>query len=148
MDELSLKINEILNSEEGMNQVRTLANSLGLSLPENFNSIATENKNILSAEQNKDGESNVQNNNQFQNERNIFSDSSKPSSINPDMLLNVGKMLSSSERNDKNTALLIALKDHLSEERQRKVDDAIKIMHLVKILPFIKEMGFFGGDKK
>ena len=39
----------------------------------------------------------------------------------------------------------MALKPHLSEERSKKVDDAVKIMQLIKLLPLIKESGLFGG---
>lgn len=45
---------------------------------------------------------------------------------------------------DKNTALLLALKPSLSPERQKKVDDAVRILQLLKLLPLIKETGLFG----
>lgn len=149
MNELTSKINEILSSEEGMNQVRNLANSLGLSLPENLNLPQTGQNQMNPAPQtNPLSQSPAANPPAVKNENPAPNNLAGGLSISPDMLLNIGKMMSSAGENDKNTALLLALKDHLSEERRRKVDDAIKIMHLVKILPVIKEMGFFGGDKK
>lgn len=55
---------------------------------------------------------------------------------------------------DKNTDLLMAVKPHLSDERQKKVDDAIKILGLLKLWPMIKESGILdslggllGGDE-
>ncbi len=42
---------------------------------------------------------------------------------------------------DKNIALLTALKPHLSEEKQYKVDKAVKIMHLLEIYSVLKESG-------
>lgn len=42
---------------------------------------------------------------------------------------------------DKNIALLTALKPHLSEEKQYKVDKAVKIMHMFEIYSVLKESG-------
>lgn len=42
--------------------------------------------------------------------------------------------LLNSEENNKDTALLLALKPHLREEKQEKIDKAIKIMRLLSIL--------------
>lgn len=42
---------------------------------------------------------------------------------------------------DKNTALLLALKPHLSEEKRIKADKAIKIMHLINAVSVLKESG-------
>ena len=42
---------------------------------------------------------------------------------------------------DENTALLISLKPHLSTQRRKKVDTAIAIMRIVKVLPLLKESG-------
>lgn len=46
---------------------------------------------------------------------------------------------------DQNVELLLALKPHFGEKRQKKVDDAIRIMQLVKMLPLLKETGIFGS---
>ncbi|MBE6853332.1 MAG: hypothetical protein E7505_07620 [Ruminococcus sp.] len=46
------------------------------------------------------------------------------------------------ENNDnKNTALLIALKPHLSPQKQQKVDKAVKIMNLLDAVTVLKETG-------
>ena len=37
--------------------------------------------------------------------------------------------------------LLLALRPHLSEEKQQKVDTAVKILKLLDIAPLFKEMG-------
>ena len=66
MSDITAKINEILNSEDGMNQVRNLAQSLGLNLPE-------ENQNPIQ---------NIQNN------------TAPTSQINPQMLMSLQNMIS------------------------------------------------------
>lgn len=58
------------------------------------------------------------------------------------MMMNlVGKF--NSTANDSRTKLLTALKPHLSEPRQEKVETAIKILKVLEILPLIKESGLF-----
>jgi hypothetical protein len=47
-------------------------------------------------------------------------------------------------REDKNTALLIALKPHLSLEKQEKVDKAVKIMNILEAVSVLKETGLLG----
>ena len=43
---------------------------------------------------------------------------------------------------DKRSELLIALKPHLSTERQKRVDTALKLLKIISIIPFLKEQGF------
>lgn len=58
------------------------------------------------------------------------------------MMMNlVGKFKSTA--NDSRTNLLTALKPHLSEPRQEKVETAIKILKVLELLPLIKESGLF-----
>ena len=44
-----------------------------------------------------------------------------------------------------NEKLLIALKPHLSKERQARVDTAVKILKLLELAPVIKETNLLGG---
>ncbi len=65
------------------------------------------------------------------------------------MLAKITGILRSLNTHDKNVELLLALKPHFGEKRRKKVDDAIRIMQLVKILPMLKEAGLFnlfGGE--
>ncbi len=55
----------------------------------------------------------------------------------------VGKLKDSGK--SENQKLLLALKPHLSEERQKKVDTAVKILKLLELAPFLKESGILGG---
>ncbi len=55
-------------------------------------------------------------------------------------VISVINRLNSSE-NDTKTQLLYALKPHLSSQRQEKVDNAIKIMKAMELLPLLKESG-------
>ena len=46
-----------------------------------------------------------------------------------------------SKPDDKRTALLSALRPNLSPEKQKKVDNAIKLLKLIDMLPLLKESG-------
>lgn len=58
-------------------------------------------------------------------------------------LMQIGSMLQTQET-DKNTALLLALRPHLSAERQGKVDRAVKLLKLYALWIMLKESGMLG----
>lgn len=51
------------------------------------------------------------------------------------------------QKDNKDAALLNSLKPYLSDKRQNKVDEAIKMLKLVSMLPLLKESGILGGLK-
>ena len=55
----------------------------------------------------------------------------------------IGKLKDSGK--SENQRLLLALKPHLSQERQKRVVTAIKILKLLELAPFLKESGVLGG---
>lgn len=115
MDDLNEKLAGILNDPESMNRVRKMAESLlGSQRQEDTPSPASP---ILS---NTDGVG-----------------------AGGDELRAVMNIMSrlKNEKNDSRTQLLLALKPHLSEPRQEKVDTAVKILRLLDLLPYLKESG-------
>jgi len=52
-------------------------------------------------------------------------------------------ILSSVKKEDKNTRFLGALRPLLSEKRQKKLDESVKMMHIIRILPLLKDKGIF-----
>lgn len=55
-------------------------------------------------------------------------------------LMGLASLIGSSE-NDDDAALLLALKPHLGEQRQKKVDKAVKLLRLISIWKILKETG-------
>ena len=111
MDDIASKITQILGDEDGMKKISQLASSL------------------MSQNESKQEPQNPQ-----------FSDMQ----IDPVQMGNIMKMISllkSNNKDDNNTRLLVALKPHLSHDRQKKVDKAISILKIVKLLPLLKESG-------
>lgn len=59
-------------------------------------------------------------------------------------LTGILKKMKGSGATDSRINLLLALKPNLSKEKQAKVDSAIKILKLIELAPFLKDMGLFG----
>lgn len=52
-------------------------------------------------------------------------------------------MLSNMNKQDETTQLLCALRPFLSEHRRKRLEEAEKILKVMKILPFIRKSGLF-----
>ena len=63
--------------------------------------------------------------------------------INIDMFMKIGEIMSKMSEQDKNTELLLALKPHLRDENQAKIDTAVKLFRLISLLPYLKDSGLF-----
>lgn len=63
------------------------------------------------------------------------------------MVSKLAPLLTSFNTDVEGAALLRALKPHLGKPKQQRVDEAIKIMKLMKLLPVITESGLLRGDK-
>ena len=63
----------------------------------------------------------------------------------PDLsaLLGMAPLLSSLGKDDRDTILLKALRPYLHGEREKKLDDSVKLMQLLKLLPILREGGIF-----
>ncbi|MCR4862403.1 MAG: hypothetical protein K5884_07290 [Ruminococcus sp.] len=61
----------------------------------------------------------------------------------PDMesVMKLTGLVGAFSQNDSNSELLLALKPHLSAERQKKVDKAIKLLKLIAVWNIAKENG-------
>ncbi len=61
--------------------------------------------------------------------------------IDPETLLKLFEIASKFGMNDKNTALLLALRPHLREENRHKLDRAAKLMKIISIIPLLRDSG-------
>lgn len=57
-------------------------------------------------------------------------------------VMRIMPLLSDIKQDDDTTRLLKALRPFLCEERRKKLDEAEKILQLIKILPVIKQLNF------
>ena len=124
MDDLSGMIQNLLQDPQTMAQVQSLAKSLGLgdttpSMPSPESSSALSMlQNLLPA--------------QAQNE---------PQDNMMSLLLRAAPLLTTVNQEDNATRFLTALRPLLSEEKQKKLDEAGRILKLLRLLPLLKESG-------
>lgn len=62
----------------------------------------------------------------------------------PDMMKILGSLGNISAK-DNRTVLIEALRPMLSEPRQKKADEAIKILRLINLIPVLRESGLLNG---
>ncbi len=71
--------------------------------------------------------------------------SSMMGGLTPDQLNGMMRVMSALNNNkgDDRTALLMALRPHLSSKRQQRLDSAVKLLKLATIMPAVTESGLF-----
>lgn len=126
MDDLQSKISQIMSDPEAVEQIRSLGNMLGLSQNSQNTAVSPPKTSTPISE------------NRAQNQQ--------LSALNGDTLSGIAKMmpvLSSMKQEDEATRLLSALRPFLSEEKQKKLDEAKKMLRFLKVLPLLKNGGLF-----
>ena len=118
MDDITQKITSILNDPDSLDTIRSIADSL-----------MSGNDEPKAEPQGSRG----------------FDMSQLFGSVSPDQMGGIMRVMSAfnSKGSDDRTALLLALKPHLSAKRQERVDRAIKLLKLATIMPLLNESGLF-----
>ena len=137
MDDISSRINQILSDPQSMQQLQTLAQSLGLSAPAETTAPPPSPSGGIDMSQVGALLSQFGLGQQQQ--------APPPPSIDMNSILQIQKAMQLFANGNKNVELLRSLRPLLSERRQKKVDDAVRIMQLIQMLPMLKEAGLFGA---
>ena len=113
MDDLTSMLSGLLNTPQGMEQLKNMAGAL------------LGNQDVQSVDKN-------------------VPETTAPN-ISPGEIAGIMKMMNvlKQENNDSRANLLLSIRPHLSEHRQKRVDDAVKILRLIQILPLVKDLGLF-----
>lgn len=116
MDDLMGKIGEILSDDESKKQLSELLQ-------------------MLMSDDTSDNSDPVQSDSDNSTEN--------VSDAGPDLssIFKLTGLMSAFSQSDKNSELLLALKPHLKEEKQKKVDKAVKILKLIAVWNIAKESG-------
>lgn len=117
MDDLSAKISQILSDPQALQQIKGLGEQLGFP--------------------NTSSEPQV-------NEHREEPQAPMNTGFSPDMmsmLTKLAPMMNSMNSEDDTTRLLKALRPFLSDERKKKLDEASKLLKMMKLLPLIKDFG-------
>lgn len=129
MDDLNSQINQILNDPQSMAMLQNMAKNLGLN--QNSNQIQQNNsengpKLDLSQLASVFGQQN--------------SNNSSPPPFDMGMIMQVQNAMQMFSAGNKNVDLLRSLRPLLSARRQKKIDDAIRLLQLFKMLPLLKNL--------
>lgn len=126
MEDLQNKITEILGDPQALQQLQSLGNMLGLSqTPRNDISIKCNEPKSNSKESSG------------------FDLSSAFSDETLGIITKIMPLLSKVKQDDEVTRLLEALRPFLGAERQKKLDEAKKMLSMMKLLPLVKDIGLF-----
>ncbi|WP_298486331.1 hypothetical protein [uncultured Ruminococcus sp.] len=135
------KIQNVLNDEESMKQIKELADMLtaeGGSQSETPPQQDAQNMDFSQLLQSLGGISPPQETKPAQHPQGGGFDIAK--------LMKLQGIMQSASKPDKNIQLLMALRPLLKEENQVKIDRLIKIFKLFAVYPALKESGLLGGD--
>lgn len=113
MDDLASKLSEFLNNPESLEKIKGLSGLLG------------------------------QNSNKKEKDQ---AESIDNTQLSPDAMKTVMKimpLLSNMNKEDNNTKLLLALKPMLKEPRKKKIDESIRILQMMKVMPLLKNQDIF-----
>lgn len=116
MDDLAAKLSELLGSPGGLDKLKGLAGLLGGAAAESA-------ADPPSSEPQQSG---------------------SPLGIDSEalqMMTKIAPLLSSFRQEDDSTRLLHALRPMLGAERQKKLDESIKLLQLMRMLPLLKSSG-------
>lgn len=116
MDDLSGKINQLLSDPESMEKIKALAGMLS------------------GGGGSDDGES---------DDIPASKSGGDDLNIDPEMLMKITNAVRLMKRDDPRVDLLLALKKNLSAPRQKRVDEAIRILRLLSLMPVLKEQNLF-----
>lgn len=124
MDDMQNKISQIMSDPEAMKQVQSLGKMLGLAQNEDSNE-SSPIKNIPQNEHQNNGIASLLGDDTFSSFAKIM------------------PLLQSVKQEDETTHLLLALRPFLSDSKRKRLDDAKKMLQLLKILPLLKGNGLF-----
>ena len=128
MDDLNSQINQILNDPQSMAMLQNMAKSLGFNQNSNQNQMNnSENSPKLDLSQ----------------LASVFGQQNSNSSSPPldmGMIMQVQNAMQMFSAGNKNVDLLRSLRPLLSTRRQKKIDDAIRLLQLFKMIPLLKNL--------
>ena len=145
MDDLMNKIQNVLNDEESMKQIKELADMLtadnggqGEQGGQSEAPQSPQNMDYSQLLQSRGGVSPPAVSKAAQ--------ATQTGGLDIAKLMKIQSIMQSASKPDKNIQLLLALRPLLKEENQAKIDRLIKIFKLFAVYPALKESGLLGGD--
>lgn len=137
MDDLASKLNDLLGSSDGMDKIRNLASMLGAS-----------GKSPEPQQEARQPEPHQAEPRQADSRQE--SPLAGLSALIPEgdgdlmrMMMKMAPLLAHFRQEDDSTRLLRCLRPFLSEPKQKKLDEAVKLLQFMRVIPFLKDSGLF-----
>ena len=127
MEDMGEKIRSILSDEESMKQISELAEMLSAGMESSSTDSPSGAPDLSSLLSGLTGGGNNSN--------------SSSGDIDISKMMQLMSAVSGAGADDKNTALIAALKPYLSEQKQKKAEKAIKLLKVLAIFSALKEQG-------
>lgn len=128
MDDLMGKIQDVLNDEESMNQIKKLAEMFGAEASGDNPSLPNMSS-VFGNSEHQDGKK-----------------AEDGSGFDFSKIMQLQQVMAKANKRDPNIELLYALRPLLKEESQQKVEKLVKIFKVMALWPVIKDSGILGGD--
>lgn len=145
MDDLAGKLNEILNSPEGMAQVQSLAQMLGQSQQESGSPAPSSPSGANNGNGASLGALSSLLGGMNNNSPATTGGGALPDANTLQMITRLTPMLSAARQEDDSTRLLHALRPLLGSERQKKLDEAIRLLQIMRMLPLLRQSGLLSS---
>ena len=128
MENISDKLQALLSDEEGIKQLQSLYE-------------------ILSGEKKKDKEDDVSENENISAEDSSCTENEESQEDDFDFstFFQLQSLLDAGNTENKNTALIVALKPYLSYDKQMRADKAIKILNIIEAAAVLRESGLLNN---
>ena len=128
MENISDKLQALLSDEEGIKQLQSLYE-------------------ILSGEKKKDKEDDVSENENISAEDSSCTENEESQEDDFDFstFFRLQSLLDAGNTENKNTALIVALKPYLSYDNQMRADKAIKILNIIEAAAVLRESGLLNN---
>lgn len=155
MDDLTQKLNDLLNSPDSMQKIQAALSSLGADSDDDDNG---DEQTPTLADQLPDSETLSSLLSAFasgqsapapaarsKKDKMVVRPKKDAGSGMPDltMLTKLIPLMASMNQDDDDTNLLKALRPYLRGDREKRLDDAIKILRLMKLMPLLQDKGLF-----
>lgn len=147
MEELLVKLKNLLNDSDGINQLRRFLNTVSTDNLKQTNQNRSEKESSGSPDFSKILDALSKNAERAEEPLKDGATEGEPEmDIDFEKIFAMTELLGKAKKNDKSTELMLALKPMLKEENQKKIDRVVKIFQLMAIYPVLKESGLLGGD--
>lgn len=155
MDDLTSMITQFLGNEENVRQLQSIVSSLGIGAEGGLDSTSQPASSPQAENASQQGSSPSSSQGPDLSalasllgggsDQEVKAPAQDAPGLDLGSIMMLQKAFSTFNQRDRNVELLRALKPHFSAARAKKVDDAIRILQLIKLLPLIKESGLLGS---